>query len=149
MGISTMKIIKYTIKQTNANTEYIQLDQQDTVWLKNELMRILSLMGELHVVNNHDLQQIINSWWTKKQRNLPKGRHGLNTPQSFISGLINNTMFGTQYNLSTQVLESLEIISIHIHNLEEALSDFDKIKITKGEPFKFQLSFETIIIPKH
>ena len=143
-----MRIIKYIPKVTNARTQYVEIDSNDMYWLQSELVRYLSLMGEIDGHRNEDLRQLMRFWWYKRNKVLPKSTQGQNSPLTFVSGLVNNLMFGNQYNLSTHVLDGIEYISSQIHQLELAIEDLDTIKTTKGEPIKFALALQPVILPK-
>ena len=144
-----MRIIKYLPKVTNARTTYVDIDVQDMYWLQSELIRYLSLMGEIDGHRNEDLRQIMKYWWYKRTKLLPKSTHGQNSPLTFVSGLVNNLMFGTQYNLTTHVLDGIEYVSQQIHLLEDAISDLNTIKTTRGERIKFVQSWFQIQLPTH
>ena len=134
-----MKIIKYIPKITSAKTQYVDIDAEDMVWLQTELIRWLALLGELDGDRNEDVRQIMRFWWYKRSKLLPKGHQGQNSPLTFVSGLINNLMFGTQRNLSTSVMEGIEYISGQIHALEQALEEVNKVS-PKSDTIKFSMS---------
>lgn len=143
----TIKVIKYLPKITNAKTQYVDIDQQDMLWLQTELIRWLSLMGEIDGHRNEDLRQIMKAWWYKRSKTLPKGYHGQNSPLTFISGLVNNLMFGTQHNLSTTVLDGIENVSAQINLLEDAIKDLNTINTTtNGQVIKFMVAFHPIVL---
>lgn len=121
-----MRTIKYIPKQTNANTEYVEIHIDDMTWLKQELQRYLSLFAELDNSRNSDIQQILKNYWYKTDKNLPKGKDGINSPVSFIGGLVNNLNYNGQRDLSTKVLKPIEEISTMVYTLEEALEDLTK-----------------------
>ena len=106
-------------------------------------------MGEIDGHRNEDLRQIMKYWWYKRTKLLPKSIHGQNSPLTFVSGLVNNLMFGTQYNLTTHVLDGIEYVSQQIHLLEDAISDLNTIKTTRGERVKFVQSLFQIQLPTH
>ena len=142
-----MKIIKYIPKITSARTQYVELDKQDMSWLQSELIRYLSVMGELDGNRNEDIRQIMRFWWYKRSKVLPKGNQGQNSPLTFTAGLVNNLVYGTQNNLSTATMDGIEYVSSQIHQLEEAMNEFDKTKQI-GEPVKFVLGLSPIVFPK-
>lgn len=144
----SFKVIKYLPKVTNARTQYVDIDKQDMLWLQTELIRWLSLMGEIDGHRNEDLRQIMRFWWYKRNKSLPKGYHGQNSPLTFVSGLVNNLMFGSQYNLSTIVLDGIENVSAQINLLEDAITDLNTINTTTNrQPIKFVLAFQPIVLP--
>jgi len=118
-----IRTIKYLPKSTNARTQYVDLDHDDMAWLKTELIRWIALMGELDGSHNDDVKQIMKYWWYKKSNTLPKGKEGQNSPLTFVSGLVNNLVFGTTQDLTMKYLDSIENISSNIVLFEEAMSD--------------------------
>lgn len=142
-----MRLIKYIPKVTSARTQYVDIDKNDMIWLQTELIRWLSLMGEIDGHRNEDLRQIMRFWWYKRTKVLPKGQQGQNSPLTFVAGLVNNLMFGTQYNLSTHVMDGIEYISSQINQLEEALKELETTKGNNSDTIKFTLALHPIVLP--
>jgi hypothetical protein len=115
------KQIMYDPKTTSANTQYNTIDKQDMVWLQTELIRYMALMGELSKYRDRDVQNTINQYYRKRTGTLPKGITGQNTPESFISGLLNNLMFGNQNDLSQIQMDALENISANMSIIYDAV----------------------------
>jgi hypothetical protein len=105
------RIIKYTPKITSARTEYREIDPEDLTWLKSELIQWLSIMGELDMSRDEDSRWVRDQWWHKRTSTLPKGKEGQNTPCSFISGLINNLVFGSQRDITDKQMDAIQNIS--------------------------------------
>lgn len=131
-----MKQIIYDPKITNANTQYNQIDKQDMDWLLQEMMRYLSMMAELSKNNNEDVKSILREWYTKRNKLLPKGKNGLNSPESMLGGLLNNLAFGKQNDLSdiqmdaiSDISRKMELIYKHIKdlNLQPTQQPFEEI----------------------
>jgi hypothetical protein len=124
-----MKLIPYQPKLTAAKTTYVELDTDDFHWLKTELIRWLATMGETQ--NNPDeLWQLIHTqYWSRRTKTLPKGRNGLNSPSSYVSGLINNLVFGEQRDFTQTQLDGIRDVSAQLAQL------FDDI-----EPIQFRIS---------
>lgn len=116
MGV-IMRIIYYTIKNTKANTNYMQIDKNDTDFLIESIISMQSYMGELSLCPNKDVRELLN-WYTKSNKKLPfhKGWKKHNSPQTFISGILNNIMFGSQYDLT-------EVQASHIQEILNMYSD--------------------------
>ena len=112
--------------------------------MQTEFIRYLSLMGELEGSRNQDIKQLMKYWWHKRTANLPKSINGQNSPCTFISGLLNNTFFGTQRDLSIIVLDGIEHISAMMAQFDEAIVDLKMPNSSTS--IKFQLSFEPINI---
>lgn len=115
------KQINYDPKTTNARTQYNKIDTADMAFVQGELVRYMALMSELKRHRNRDIQNIINQWYTKKTRTLPKSSTGENSPETFISGLLNNLMFGTQNDLSQVQMDALENISANMELVYDAV----------------------------
>lgn len=106
-----MKQIVYEPKITNANTQYNVIDPTDQAWILKECLRYNCMMNELSISKDENIKLFIREWYRKRNATLPKGRNGLNTPESFIAGIINNIMFGTQNDLSDVQMDALSNIS--------------------------------------
>lgn len=116
-----MKIIRYLPKQTAAHTEYREVHPDDMQWLQQEFIKYLSLMSERDLNPSEDNQWIMDKFWHKRTDKLHKGKvndkYRQNTPCSFIGGLVNNLVFGTQRDLTSKQMEDIEFVS-------QALSTF-------------------------
>ncbi len=135
-----MRIIKYIPRVTAARTTYCDMDPKEMAWIQMEMIRYLSVMGEMSINRNEDVRAILKTWWTKRSSSLPKGSSGQNSPLSFVSGLLNNIAFGTQYNLSTIQMTAIENISAVMVNFLEAIAEIDKTAATKNnDSIIFQL----------
>ena len=106
-----MKEIIYTCKNTTAKTQYYKISKSDMEWLQKELTRYLSLIGELSKDTSAEVKSVIDDYWRQKNKSLPSSKSGYNTPESFISGTLNNLMFGNQYDLSNIQTQAIEYIS--------------------------------------
>lgn len=106
-----IKAIKYTPKITAAKTTYISIDEEDMQFVQLQLIQYLTRIGEWDNTNNEDQKQVNSQYFHKRRKELPKGENGLNTPVSFISGILNNLMFGNQRDLTERQTEGIESIS--------------------------------------
>jgi hypothetical protein len=120
-----MKTIRYIPKNTSAHTDYVIIDESDMLLVKLNLIHYLSIMGELHNIGDSIIRQIYYKYWTSKHKKLVKCKYGLNTPESFTSGLIRNLYFGTQTNLSMPTLASITLLSDEMFQLTTALNSSD------------------------
>jgi hypothetical protein len=144
----TIKIIHYTPKITNAKTQYVDIDSNDMMWLQTELIRYLSTMGELDGHRNNDVKQMLKQWWYKRTSLLPKGTNGQNSPLTFVSGVLNNILWGNQRNLSTIQMDSLEYISSMMCQFLEAINEMNITPTNQyNSSFKFQTNLFPINIP--
>lgn len=136
----TIRTIRYLPKITSARTTYVDLDKADTAWLQVELIRYLSLCGELSISRNEDVRAVMKTWWTKRTATLPKGNSGQNSPLSFCAGLLNNLMFGTQVNFSTTQLDALQNISATMIMFLDAVKEIDPTFKGSNDAFVFQIA---------
>lgn len=116
-----MKRIPYTLKSTSARTQYYQLERKDKEYILVDLLRYQAFMGELSKLKDPTIKQIVDTYWYNNNECLPKGKSGYNSNQSFISGLINNMLFGNQYDLSDIQIEALTLISHDISQIYEGI----------------------------
>jgi hypothetical protein len=135
-----IRIIHYTPKITNARTQYVTIEKNDMAWIQSEIVRWLALMGALDSHRNQDIRLIQKHWWYKKTSTLPKGMDGQNSPLTFVSGILNNLMFGTQHDLSVIQMEALENISAQMTNFDEAVKELN-IGNGNTDSFKFAINF--------
>jgi hypothetical protein len=108
-----MRTIKYIPKATSARTEYREIDGDDDMWIRTELIRWLALVGELDQTHDEDLRLFRDAWWHRKSKTLSKGHLGPNSPCSVVSGIINNIMFkaSPQRDLTAKQMADIEVIS--------------------------------------
>lgn len=135
-----IRIIHYTPKITNARTQYVTIEKNDMAWIQSEIVRWLALMGALDSHRNQDIRLIQKHWWYKRTNTLPKGMDGQNSPLTFVSGILNNLMFGTQHDLSIIQMEALENISAQMTNFDEAVKELG-IGNGNTDSFKFAINF--------
>lgn len=115
------KIIKYTPKFTNAKTTYLDIDPSELQFLHMQLIQYLSRIGEMDNTTNEDFRAFNTQYLHRRRKELPKGENGLNTPVSFISGIINNMMFGKQRDLTDRQIEGIESVSAILNQVWEDL----------------------------
>jgi hypothetical protein len=68
-------------------------------------------MAEADMAHDADSKWVRDQWWHKRSPNLPKGKLGQNTPCSFVGGLINNLVFGTQRDITNTQMDAVQNIS--------------------------------------
>jgi hypothetical protein len=127
-----MKIIKYVPKNTSAGTEYREIDPDDMAWIQSELVHWLILMGQKDQGLDDDSRWIRDNWWHKHSKKLHKGRTGLNTPCSVVSGILENMMYKipAQRDFSDKQMEDIEMLSQAIHAI-----------FPDTTPMRFQIGF--------
>jgi hypothetical protein len=126
---TAMRFIRYYPKITSARTVYVELESEDTAWLKTEMIRWLARMSETQNDPNDLWQVIHNQYWSKPTKTLPKGRNGLNSPASYVGGLINNLVFGEQRDFTQAQLEGIRDVSAQLAQLFE---DVEAIQFSIG-----------------
>ena len=120
--------IYYTKKITGAGTTYMDIEKQDLDMLISKLISLQSFFNELSLSTNKDIKEV-NAWYKKPSKTLPYNRifGKYNSPQSFVAGMVNNTVFGQQNNLSLAQAEHLQNIinnAILLMNEIEHIIDF-------------------------
>jgi hypothetical protein len=139
-----MHKILYNVKKTRVNTDYLQIEDTDMQVLQFNILGILMYMNELSISKNKDVRDFHKWFNTTNKRyhyNNKLKRH--NSPQSLLSGCMNNIQFGYQYNFTLLQLEvlqdvintSIDIIIAIEEALEVKLQDkplFNKIFIQEN-----------------
>lgn len=130
--MSTKITIYYERKTTNSNTEYTQMKQEDQDWVLTKLIQISAYMGELSITKNKDITQLVR-YWNKSTRKLPYNSHlgKANSPASFVSGMINNMMFGRQHDITRLQLTHLESLIEQFQQIIEAIQADYSIRLQK------------------
>lgn len=123
------KTIKFIPKHTAAHTNYRTITEEDMTFLQTELVRWTVKMGEISIDRNPDSKWVFNQWWNKRTDTLPKGRSGQNTPASFVAGVLANTMFGEQRDLTDKQMDALQSIS---HIMGNCFDDCSCIRFMIG-----------------
>lgn len=125
--------IFYNRKVTSANTTYLDITPEDTEFILSKCIQIQSYMGELSLVKEKEVKDVYR-WYTTPSKTLPysNSMKRYNSPQSFISGTLNNIMFGTQK-------EFTEIQSEHLQNI---INSYQQLQDCLGEEYKIRLQKE-------
>ena len=55
----TIRTIKYMPKITNARTQYCDIDSKDMALIQMEMIRYLSVMGEMSINRNEDVRSVL------------------------------------------------------------------------------------------
>lgn len=135
-----IKTINYLEKHVQRGLAYCEISQHEMQEIQIEMIRWVGMCGELSNSKNREVRSFINDWWFAHDKQLPKGRNGLNTPYSFISGIISNLLFGTQRDLSTLQMDGIERISEKIAQLEEILHSINEgVNTGKEEKIVFRI----------
>lgn len=143
-----MKKIYYDVKNTSATTNYMALQQEDMNYLMNTIIGIQSYMAELSLCNDKDVRTLLK-WYQAPSKSLPYHskwkRH--NSPQSFIAGTLNNTMYGTQLDLSEIQGQHLQNIINNFVGIVDALKEM-KIDLQKNTDLETILFAENLWVNK-
>jgi hypothetical protein len=123
------KIYNYFPKQTAAKTTYCEIDEHDLNEIKCELVKWLARICELDMTHDEEWRLVREQYIHRRSKLLPKGKSGENTPASFIGGMVLNTMYGDQRDLSDKQLEAIEVIS---NSFSQLWDDVQPIKFRIG-----------------
>lgn len=132
------KTINYVTKNVQKGFAYCDIHPTEMQEILIIMMRWVTQMGELSNSTNKEVKLFINQWWYAVDKKLPKGRNGMNTPCSFISGILTNLLFGVQRDLSTLQMSGIERIS-------EGMANFEKILNECNEPLNSKPTEEKIV----
>ena len=124
------KTIPYVPKITGAKTQYREISDESRSYVLNTLMRGLVLMSTLSNTTNEDLKSVRNDYWRKRRSTLPRGRDGMNSPESMVAGILQNMLYAEQpqHDFSDKQMDAIEDIS----NWFAAMDD-------SFEPIRFQI----------
>lgn len=136
-----MKKIFYKVKNTTANTSYLELDQKDQNELMITILGLLTYMTEMSISKDKDIRDF-TKWFTKPDNRYlySKKLKRNNSPQSFLAGTINNIQFGTQNDFS---LTQLQVIQDIINTCSLIINE---IEADKGIVLQTNKMFEEIFI---
>jgi len=115
------RTIKYFPKTTTAKTVYLELPEEEVAWLKTELIRWLAIMTESDIVHDTQWKSVLALYWNKKTQSLPKSKTGPNSPATFVAGLINNLVFGSQRDITERQMEGIRDISNSLTQLDDTI----------------------------
>jgi hypothetical protein len=144
-----IKKIYYELKRTSANTDYLTLTPQDKLYVLEQLMKIMSYVNEVQLIKHKDAKDVL-AWFTRKTKTLPYNSQFKthNSPMSFVAGLMNNLMFGTQNNISLVQSEHLENIISTFVTLVDAMENDLQIKLQKNTTYDTVLFVENFFTPQ-
>lgn len=138
--------IFYNKKVTSANTTYLEIPDEDTQFLLSKCIQIQSYMGELSLIKDKEVKDVYK-WYTTSTKTLPysNSMKRYNSPQSFISGTLNNIMFGTQREITETQSEHLQNIINSYQQLSNCLSEDYKIRLQKEANTETVLFVENLL----
>lgn len=103
--------IKYTPKPTAAGTQYLDIEEDNLMELISWMIRTQSTVAQMAQLNDTESAQFLDFYWHKRDRSFPVGKRGINTPSSFMAGVIHNLMYGGQRDLTEIQKDGLVRIS--------------------------------------
>jgi hypothetical protein len=140
-----LRKIYYSTKVTNSNNTYYEISKEDTDFLITKLLQIQSFMGELSLTKDKDVKDLVK-WYTSSNKQYPYSNQfkRYNSPQSFVSGMINNMMFGQQRDWSeTQANHAQNIIGM-FSQFTTILENEHQITLQKSANFDTVLFAENL-----
>lgn len=108
------------------------LNKSDMDYLISTVISIQSYMGELALCGDQDVKDLLK-WYKTPNKSLPYHSKWkkYNSPQTFIAGTLNNTMYGNQQDLSEIQCQHLQNIINNFVGITEALKEM-KIDLQKN-----------------
>jgi hypothetical protein len=134
-----MHKINYNIKNTSANTLYLDIDKKDMDILQITILGLLTYMTELSIAKDKEIRQFIKWFITSDSRYLyNKKLSRNNSPQSFLAGIVNNLQFGLQRDFSLVQLQTTQNI------LNSCIDIIDAISVSKAINLQTNYTFTKI-----
>ena len=127
-----MKTINYTLKNSKANTQYVDISKEDYEYITNWIQYFLS-----HVVEEATYNQLLRDYLFEIDRdNFPKNKRGGNSIFSFAGGILNQKLKNPNKNLALSQLEGIEYLFTKLDDLYEGQAPIGKLG--KVEPINFK-----------
>ena len=110
--------IVYSLKHTAAKTQYVEIQQSDKAQLLHTLTQAHLLMSQLCAEPNIKSEgfEYAQAWLTRT-KDLHRGRAGLNSPMSMVTGVLYNMTWGKQRDFTHKQIEDLEICLLLAHSV--------------------------------
>lgn len=128
-----MLAIDYEVKNTLARTEYRKTKREDLKKVLDYMEQWMLKMDAFSKSDVDELKEIYDDFWCAKTKDLPKGRDGLNSPQSMCAGILGNMRYGehenVQFDLTKPQCDGIQQISACINVCFP--TDCPKIQFTK------------------
>lgn len=137
--------IGYRHKTTNSNNTYVNINKTDHDTFFKNVQAINAYMSELQLSTDPDIKEF-NKWYRGSDKKYPYNKRlcKYNSPETMLSGLINNVLYGNQRDLSIEQLPFYEeITNLCAEVIEELIlvkkldlqPDYDIIGIQFGLEF--------------
>ena len=111
--------IPYMPRKTIANTTYTEITKEDKEIIEAVLMKTAAVICEASNSTSPEGKEAYKEF-TKRTKELPAGRSGLNSVASMTGGILNNVVYGTQRDYTVKQLEAIEYITATVsHYVEE------------------------------
>lgn len=109
-----------------ANTTYYEIPAEDSSFLMEKCIQIQCYMGEISLAKDRDIKDLVK-WYTSPNKTLPFSNtfKRNNSPQSFISGMLNNMLYNGQRDFS-------ESQANHLQNIVSVFSQFVSVVSTEN-----------------
>ena len=132
-----MRKILYNVKKTRVNTDYLEIEQEDMAVLQFNILGILMYMNELSISKNKDVRDF-HKWFntTNKKYHYNNKLKRYNSPQSLLSGCMNNIQFGYQYNFTLLQLEVLQDVINTSIDILLAIEEVLEVKLQERKMFE-------------
>lgn len=136
-----MKKIYYIAKSTSAGTIYVELKEEDRAELTRAIIAVLTYTNELSISKNRDVKPYIE-WFHKSSRNwgFNSKLKRDNSPASYLGGVLNNLLFGTQRDFTLNQLETVALI------INAAIDVLEVIEDIIQSPLQTQYKREKMLI---
>ena len=135
-----MRKIYYNIKATTASTNYMDISKEDMDFLINQVIQMQSYMSELSICPDKEIRDVVK-WYNTPNKSLPYHskwkKH--NSPSSYIAGILNNHLYGSQRDIREVQAQHLQNILNMFVDITEALTELkiDLQKASKPESLLF------------
>lgn len=135
-GTNQMEKINYNIKSTQANTDYLSLEQQDMATIQITVLGLLTYMTELSISKDKDIRDF-TKWFTTadKRYHYNNKLKRYNSPQSYLAGTLNNIQFGSQKDFSLTQLQTIQEIVNTCVDVIEAIDEEKSINLQSNRMF--------------
>jgi hypothetical protein len=82
-------------------------------------------MGTISNAHDEDLKTLRDQWWRRRRSTLPRGRHGENTPESMVAGILENMLYCEmpQRDFSDRQMDAIEEISNWMNAIDNSFEN--------------------------
>lgn len=125
----TIEVV-YKTKVTNSNNTYMDIPDSVKKQILTALDSVHHNFSELALSSNNFVTECVK-WYNEPNKDLPYStlHKQKNTPSTFISGVLNNMRYGTQYDFADTQFDTIKILLKQTCNLLEAIKHDEKIMV--------------------